>query len=351
MTLEALQDLHSEFLNRWDLEALEKMTLEQYVGVNNNDTFCRWVETKTKPLGSIRGMPSIKFGIYERKKEKVPKNYRSDEKYSWIKAYDEGHDRNLAFQCAKRDILLIIQAAIVGRFELIDDIPLPNLFKWKVAFLYSDDRLVPIFQHEVLIKIAHHFGMQANKRTKISEIQNLMIENKPAGLSVHEFMVQLFFKFANEKDKKEIEVAGRRSRTKRKATDGRNTTPHVRKPSTTSFVAEQRHNKIQEALVAQLRAEYGEDCEIPLEENFVDVKVYQPDFIAFYEVKSATDATRCIKEALGQILLYTFNDEDTRVKKLYVVGQYPATEPDKEYIKFVQENLNFDIDYIAVAIS
>ena len=85
--------------------------------------------------------------------------------------------------------------------------------------------------------------------------------------------------------------------------------------------------------------------------NYVDVKVFHKDHIAFYEVKSAENATKCIKEALGQILLYTFNDDPPLQKKLYVVGQYAMTLNDEKYIEFIRENLNFDFEYIAVSIS
>ncbi|MBK8396303.1 MAG: hypothetical protein IPL26_13850 [Leptospiraceae bacterium] len=42
------------------------MQLQDYVGLKNKDAFCQWVETKTRLLGSIKGLTSIKFGIYER---------------------------------------------------------------------------------------------------------------------------------------------------------------------------------------------------------------------------------------------------------------------------------------------
>ena len=61
---EDLEALLDEFLKRWDYDTVKKLTLADYVGLGNKDTFCQWVETKTKILGSIKGSPSIKFGIY-----------------------------------------------------------------------------------------------------------------------------------------------------------------------------------------------------------------------------------------------------------------------------------------------
>lgn len=40
------------------------MKLEEYTNLKK-DSFCYWVETKTKKLGNINGSTSYKFGIYE----------------------------------------------------------------------------------------------------------------------------------------------------------------------------------------------------------------------------------------------------------------------------------------------
>lgn len=87
-----------------------------------------------------------------------------------------------------------------------------------------------------------------------------------------------------------------------------------------------------------------------LEENFVDIKLIQPTYISFYEVKSAPYASECIKQALGQILLYSLNDSDSRPKKHVVVGQYPPNGNEKRYISFLKMNLKLDFEYINVGL-
>jgi hypothetical protein len=350
MTIDEYKELLDSFLDRWTIDEIKGLTLEEYVGLGNKDTFCQWVETKTRLLGSIKGMTSIKFGIYERKDPTTkPKNYKNDEKYSWLQGY--GDSRKAAFENTKRDIIRIIQLAEVGKFGQIDKIQLPDLFKWKVAFLYSNERLIPIYRRDVLFKIANHFGLQTNGKTTISEIQNVMMLNKPAYLCVYELMHQLYDQFSAKEDKKEIVAITTRKelrRTTRSATTGRDINPQIR-TVTRSYVAEQKHNKIQEALKALLIKQYGKGNVI-LEENFVDIKLIQPDYISFYEVKASSYASECIKEALGQILLYSLNDKDSRHKKHIIVGQYPATDNDKIYIDFLKKNLNLEFDYLNVEI-
>lgn len=350
MTIDELKELLDEFLDRWTLENVQNLTLQEYVGLGNKDTFCQWVETKTKMLGSIKGMTSIKFGIYERKDQtKRPKNYKNDNQYSWLRSY--GNSRKTAFENTKRDIIRIIQLSEIGKFSEIDSILLPDLFKWKVAFLYSNERLIPIYKRDVLFKIANHFGLKTDRGTTISEIQNVMMLNKPAHLNVYEFMRQLYDQFGDNEDKKEIVGTTTRKnqrRTSRRAANGRNITTQIRTVMR-SYVAEQKHNKIQEALVKLLSDKYGKNNVI-LEENHVDIKLIQPNYITFYEVKSSSYASECIKEALGQILLYSLNDKDKRPKKHIVVGQYPTTDSDKMYINFLKQNLKLEFDYLNVEI-
>lgn len=92
----------------------------------------------------------------------------NDDKYSWLKSY--GENRIVAFNKIRTDILNIVELAEKGKFQQINHIALPNLFKWKIAFLYSNERIIPIFRSEVLFKIAHHFGLTIKDPKRISEI-------------------------------------------------------------------------------------------------------------------------------------------------------------------------------------
>lgn len=350
MNIKECKEILNLFLERWTIENVLDITLEEYVGLGNKDTFCQWVETKTRMLGSIKGMTSIKFGIYQRQdRAKRPKNYENDDRYSWLAAF--GEEREAAFKKVKDEIIKIIQLSELGKFEQIDDLVLPDLFKWKVAFLYSNERLIPIFKPDVLLKIAHHFGLKTGRNTKISEIQNVIMFNKPADLDVYSFMRKLYDEFGTEDDK--IEIAGRtirikEMRTKRRPAGSRNIEAQIRRGGA-SYVAQQKHNKIQEALVKLLSDKYGKE-NVLMEENFIDVRLIQPDYISFYEVKSASYASQCVKEALGQILLYSLNDKDERPKKHIIVGQYPANDIDRKYIEFLKQNLKLEIDYMNIQI-
>jgi hypothetical protein len=320
------------------------MTLEQYVSVGNKDTFCQWLETRTYLLGSIKGINSSKFGLYKRgDKNKRPKNLINDSEYSWLRFYSEDN-REKAFGKIKDEILKIIAFSESGQFEEIDNLHLTLFVRWKIAYLFSNERLIPIFKKDVLVKIAKHYGLNANHKTHNSDIQRVMIANKPSHLSIYEYSEELYNRFGRDvKKESSAKVKEKSRRTERKAASVKNTATQIRR-GTPTYIAIQKHNILQEALKRKLIIEYGEENVI-MEKNHVDIKVIQPNKIILYEVKSSSYASDCIREGLGQILSYANNDNDKRPKNLIIAGQYKPNESDIDYINYVQRNLKINFSY------
>lgn len=87
---EICSEILRQFRGRWNVDEVRQMALDQYVSVGDKDTFCQWLETKTRKLGSIKGVYSSKFGIYKRQDEsKKPKTLYNDKDYSWLKYYGD----------------------------------------------------------------------------------------------------------------------------------------------------------------------------------------------------------------------------------------------------------------------
>lgn len=335
-----------DFLDRWPIDRVKKMTLKQYVGIRDRDTFCQWVENRTPILGSIRGSNSSKFGIYKRgENSKKSKRLHSDEIYSWQKYY--GTSRSAAFKEIQKEILTIIQYAKNEDFRKIDNIHLSQFFKWKIAYLYSNDRLIPIFSTRVLVKIARHYGINATEQTPISEIQQLMIDNKPAHLSVYEFKNYLFEKFGSQgaqernKRKRKRVLFGIKKGVKRKRIE-----PQLRSGSR-SYIAQQTHNKIQNELKSLLEKKYGRNA-VMMEENNVDLKVTLPSEIHLFEVKSHSYAGWCLREALGQILVYSYKEDQEKKHKLFVVGDSLPNSDERRLIGYIKAKMRMEIDYMAI---
>jgi len=334
------REILHDFLESWTVDEVKRMTLSDYVSVGDKDTFCQWLETRTRELGSIKGLNSSKFGIYKRSdKLKRPKRLCNDNDYSWQKYYSN-NNRNEAFHNVKKEILQIISLSQSGQFEKIDHLHLTQFVKWKIAYLYSNERLIPIFKKDVLVKIAKYFGLNANYQTPISAIQMLMIANKPSHVSIYEYSGELYDRFGKKKKTKD---QTRKRRTTRQATTSKSTNSQTRRGAL-SYVATQKHNILQEMLKKKLIAKFGKE-NVLMEKNFVDIKVTQPGEIYFYEVKSSAYASDCIREALGQILSYTHRENDQRPKKLIIAGQYKPNDDEISYIKYVKENLKLNFDY------
>ena len=134
----AREALWDQFLQRWPLETLRDLTLEQYSQAGTDEYFCRWLEKHTESLGSIWGGSSFKFGVFSRldKQEKTSPHHEFSDKYAWLKKY--GASAEQAFSVVREHIVSVAEAARRGDLESIEQVDLGPVVKWKIAFLYQD---------------------------------------------------------------------------------------------------------------------------------------------------------------------------------------------------------------------
>ncbi len=151
-----------EFRKRFPLESLRNMTLEQYTNLNREDSFCYWLEAKTWALGSIWGGSSLKFGIY--RYNKIPKDGMPavhDDKYVWYEKY-HCNDRDSAYKHVRDQIVTVAENAANGNLQAVDDIDMGFAIKWKIAFIYSDIKVINLFTMPLLKSGAKFFGYSGN---------------------------------------------------------------------------------------------------------------------------------------------------------------------------------------------
>jgi hypothetical protein len=337
-------DILNDFLLTWPIEKVQSMKLDEYVNLKNPETFCQYVETKTRLLGSINGQSSMKFGIYKRGNvDFIPKNAISDNQYTWASHF--GETRSSAFKSLKQDLISIINAAQRCDLEAIDDIHLHRIYKWKVAFLYSNESFIPIFKQDALWKIAGELGMSITKNTKYSEIHKYIANTKPVGLSVYDYMRKLYSEYKIEKSDVTSDTTIKHK--SRKGTTIKNTESQLRSGTGEHF-ADQLHNKLQNTLYDYLTKKYGESNVI-LEENHVDVKVLLSDEIRYYEVKIAGYAEECIKQGLGQLFSYAYFEKDKRNHRLIIFGQNKLTVAEVGFVKYIQDHFKeFSFEYLSL---
>jgi 5-methylcytosine-specific restriction protein B len=158
------EKLWDDFLIRWPLETLSRMTLEQYSSAGNQDSFTYWMESRTEPLGSIWGGSAFKFGVYSRlnKEEKSDANGKSyTDDYAWYTKY--GANARDAFEKVRDIIVAVASAARSGNFQTVKGANLGRAYKWKIAFLYQErsaPKLLPIYSPD---QIAAYLGEESGK--------------------------------------------------------------------------------------------------------------------------------------------------------------------------------------------
>lgn len=169
--LEKEAKLKEKFLQRFPVKSLRTMPIEKYTNLNRNDSFCYWLESETYRLGSIWGGSSLKFGIYQF--DKVPKKNmpaNHDEKYCWLSKYDCETSKE-AYEIVRDKIATIAEKAAAGDLQGVDNVDFGDVVKWKIACLYSDNKVINMYTKELLQAAAKGLGYKGalNSRPKMNE--------------------------------------------------------------------------------------------------------------------------------------------------------------------------------------
>jgi hypothetical protein len=115
-----------------------------------------------------------------------------------------------------------------------------------------------------------------------------------------------------------------------------------------------RHNMLQRCLVTQLKHLHG-DVNVASEfliglGNRVDVVLKSDKGYSFYEIKTYSSARACIREAIGQLLEYSYWACNQRVNRLVVVAEAPLDNSAKEYLSFFRKEKGLPIFYEQIKI-
>ncbi|NMH28601.1 hypothetical protein [Flavobacterium silvaticum] len=113
-----------------------------------------------------------------------------------------------------------------------------------------------------------------------------------------------------------------------------------------------RHSFIQEKLIDELSSLFGKDAVAA--ENYIGgkkidvvLKLNDNDHI-FYEIKTANSARACIRQAIGQLLEYSYFKCNKMASKIVVVGEYKIDTETKKYLKYLKNEFSIPIDYKSV---
>jgi len=113
--------------------------------------------------------------------------------------------------------------------------------------------------------------------------------------------------------------------------------------------ANQRHNDIQNRLYAHLTKKFGKDnvgTEIDTGSGTsIDLVTKQDLKVTFYEIKTGKSVRACIRQAIPQLLEYSYWPDRILADELVIVSHLPITETAKLYLKHLRERFNLPISY------
>lgn len=175
--------LYRQFQDTFPIESLKEMTLDEYTNLDKASSFCYWLEFRTYELGSIRGGSAYKFGIFKFNKAPTDNKqmYSHDESYSWYSRL--GNTAIEVFALIKNTIIKIVKFAQLGDWSKIENLEMEKvlgpLIIWKIAFLYSNERLLPIYDKDGwLVPLAEHFGLSTAKKSSRAELYEYLLSQK-----------------------------------------------------------------------------------------------------------------------------------------------------------------------------
>lgn len=172
--------MYQAFQREFPLESLKDMPLEKYTNLKKEDSFCYWVESRTTELGSFWGGSSYKFLIYRYNKRPEAGDSRvvSDDKYAWYTNLGKKTAEE-AYEFVRNEIVKVATLAAAGDFDSIDSLDtLGHSYKWKIAFLYSNESLIPIYNRGMLQIVATELGMKNVQRVRTIDIQRYLLDKK-----------------------------------------------------------------------------------------------------------------------------------------------------------------------------
>ncbi len=150
--IESAKQLHQEFLEKFPLEKVVDMALEQYaLGRTKQGSFGWWLEYNSIPLGSIKGGSAAKHIIYFRKKDN---EWQFPSQFSNVES---------AWESLRADIVKLIHSFDGDTYEGIEEDNLlyrANMLKGKILYMYHPDKLVTIYQENHLRLFLKKLGIE-----------------------------------------------------------------------------------------------------------------------------------------------------------------------------------------------
>lgn len=184
-----------KFIKRFPIDETNKITLKDYcLGLDTNDNFCYFLETRLKASGSIKGGSAQKFGVFYSRD-----NGRFETLPKWSKSKNEIE----ALENIKNSIAEVIKAGKDYDLYTLENNKLAIVLKGKILASYYPEQYLGIFGDEDFDHFFYKLGVPFNKRLspvrKQYQLLKLKQENKVFdSLTFDEFMSFLYTMYGQD---------------------------------------------------------------------------------------------------------------------------------------------------------
>lgn len=194
---ENLEDNKSKFTERFPLDKLLDMPIEEYIVLKAyypetyNDTFTYWLERKEEIGGAIGRGNSSKFYIYMDASGKYCIGYGNK------KRYIEGDELKYEYHELISKIVKSIEFAKEDNIEEIKELntPLWNMVLLKILSIYVPDKFIDIYSSAILVPLAEILNLDTDKSPENIIAINYLATKKLKAMD--EFKKWEMFKLSN----------------------------------------------------------------------------------------------------------------------------------------------------------
>ena len=151
-----LMALREEFISYFSVEKLHALKIEDYVvGLQNTESFCYWLERTLHRLGSIKGQPSYKFGVWY-----------SPTKGEYCFEQRLGDNYKEAFQTLKTSLIKLIEDGEKEDYASIVKNPINSSIKGKILAVYFPEKYMNIYANKHLDYYLTALGLNTKELMK-----------------------------------------------------------------------------------------------------------------------------------------------------------------------------------------
>ena len=98
---------------------------------------------------------------------------------------------------------MIAKCAKSGDMNSIDNIDLSNMFKWKIAFLYSDCKFLNIFSEDSIRLLSKKYGLKNSDKATFSQMYKFLLSLKKEDEDVFAFAPKIWNEWLEYKNNEE----------------------------------------------------------------------------------------------------------------------------------------------------